>query len=381
MPAPRTFLLLLLPTLFTITHAALANVTIDDSDLSHFTWTEDTDVFPQPTIPWAGISPTSPCGYCSAQPQTAEIHDQTWHDGSNNSAGSFTFQGQAVYIYGISQINSVNISFTMDGTASGFHYYTGSAQFVFNSLFFAATDLTANFNHSVSWVLHATTTSGVTGAGLFDYAVITVDQSQSSSPSPSSSTSPSATAPPSKPKSKSKTGAIVGGVVGGLAFIAALGLIVLVLMRRRRTTASNTPGAGPASRVRSNDVQPFMEQTATSPTSATTPGSVGEKTLDVSWLSPLPSAPTAATESTANLSSMPTSVPTDAASTHALSSSDLNSAPATDSETRTTSTRITGSRSARERELEQRLAELEAQVQQHLTQPPPYVPPPSPSGM
>ncbi|KAF7368622.1 hypothetical protein MVEN_00186100 [Mycena venus] len=203
---------LLLFTIFTITRATLTNVTIDDTDLSYFTWTEDTDVFPQPTIPWAAITPTTPCDYCSAQPQTTDIHNQTWHDGSNNSAGSFTFQGQAVYIYGISQANSVNTSFTMDGNVSAFHYYTGSAQFVFNSLFFSAKDLTPNVNHTVSWVLHATNTSGVTGAGLFDYAVITVDQTQSSSSSPSSSsTSPPSPAPPSK--SKSKAGPIAGGVV------------------------------------------------------------------------------------------------------------------------------------------------------------------------
>ncbi|KAJ7250450.1 hypothetical protein B0H12DRAFT_1120467, partial [Mycena haematopus] len=134
MLAPRPLPLYML-TLFATTRAALTNITIDDSDASHFTWTEDTNVFPQPTIPWAAITPATPCGYCSAQPPTTDIYNQTWHDGSNNSVGSFTFQGQAVYIYGISQVNSVNTTFTIDGgPVSAFHYYTGPAQFVFNSL-------------------------------------------------------------------------------------------------------------------------------------------------------------------------------------------------------------------------------------------------------
>lgn len=97
MAAPRLRPLvphLLICTLLTLStaRAALTNLTIDDSDLSYFTWTEDTGS-PAPTRPWAAISPATPCLYCSAQPQTADIQNQTWHDGSNNSAGSFAFQG------------------------------------------------------------------------------------------------------------------------------------------------------------------------------------------------------------------------------------------------------------------------------------------------
>ncbi|KAJ7241342.1 hypothetical protein B0H12DRAFT_1221557 [Mycena haematopus] len=72
--------------------AVLTNVTIDDSNLSYFTWTEAPGIEPVPAFPWAAIAPGDPCLYCSAQPPTTDIHDQTWHDGSNNSAGSFTFQ-------------------------------------------------------------------------------------------------------------------------------------------------------------------------------------------------------------------------------------------------------------------------------------------------
>jgi hypothetical protein len=89
-----------------------------------------------------------------------------------------------VYIYGIDLTNPANISFSLDGTFSSFHYYAGSAQFTFNALFFSATDLSeGNGNHTVSWVLHATKMNGTTG--LFDYAVITTAQASSSCVVPS----------------------------------------------------------------------------------------------------------------------------------------------------------------------------------------------------
>ncbi|KAJ6564102.1 hypothetical protein B0H19DRAFT_75392 [Mycena capillaripes] len=46
----------------------------DDSDLTHFTWTEDPGDALMPTLPWAAISPTTPCLYCSTQPQTVDIY-------------------------------------------------------------------------------------------------------------------------------------------------------------------------------------------------------------------------------------------------------------------------------------------------------------------
>ncbi|KAF8162147.1 hypothetical protein K438DRAFT_2025554 [Mycena galopus ATCC 62051] len=339
--------------------AALTNLTIDDANLACFTWTEDPGIEPAPTIPWAAISPGDPCLYCSAQPP--DIHDQTWHDGSNNSAGSFTFQGSAVYIYGIDLANPANISFTFDGGVAPYHYYSGTEQFVFNSLFFSTTGLTANVNHTVSWVLHTTKTNGSTG--LFDYAVITVDQSQSSSSAaPSSSSTAAVTLPSSiSTKSKSNTGAIAGGVVGGVLLIALLALGLLLYNRRRRRhgapitgdktqPATRAPRAPPAL----TDVQPFTEQVC-SP-AATTPGSVGEKTLDVSWLNPAPTLP--ATHSTASL-------PTDTAG--------ASDSPAADTTATSTTAPTTTTTTARERVLEERLAQLEAQVQQHLYLPPPYV--------
>ncbi|KAF7290009.1 MYND-type domain-containing protein [Mycena chlorophos] len=81
----------------------------------------------------------------------------TWHDGSNNSEGTFTFQGAAVAIYGIDLDNPANITFTLDGQPAGYHYYDGTAQFVFNSLFYSAAGLALGVNHTVAWELHTTT--------------------------------------------------------------------------------------------------------------------------------------------------------------------------------------------------------------------------------
>ncbi|KAJ7744360.1 hypothetical protein B0H16DRAFT_991298 [Mycena metata] len=280
---PRSSVVLLF-TLFAIPSslATLTNVTIDDTDLSHFTWTQDPNV-PQATIPWAAVSPSTPCGYCSAQPPTTDIQNQTWHDGSNNSAGSLTFQGLAVYVYGIDLDNPANITFELDGSPAPFHYYSGSEQFVFRSLFFFATNLAGNANHTVSWELHATKTNGTTG--LFDYAMVTVDESSSSgTPSGTASGSQSSNAPSANVKSskKSNAGPIAGGVVGGLALLALLTLALCLIRRQRRRRNATAAVVEP---------RPFVEQVA--PATAV---SVGDsKTLDVSWNNPSPSSNLAST--------------------------------------------------------------------------------------
>ncbi|KAJ7627480.1 hypothetical protein FB45DRAFT_1060150 [Roridomyces roridus] len=321
-----TFLILLLaPTL-----AALTNITLDDTNPA-FVWT-DTD--PDVTIPWAAITPESGrCSYCSAQPPTDDIHNQTWHDGNNNSAASLTFQGTAVYIYGIDVQNPANITFTLDGTSAGFHYYNGSSQFIFDSLFFSTENLSDGVNHTVAWVLHSTKTGD---GGLIDYAVVSVDAATSSTPSSSATSTP----PPSTKKSKSKVGPIVGGVVGGIVALALIvALIIFLRLRRRRQPAT-----------KAEPIHPFVD-TAPSPTATTgatagslrTMGAGGEKTLDVSWNNPSPVIP-----------------PTSAPSTVDPGSTDASSIP---------------TRTGREVELESRLALLEAHVNHHMQmEPPPYVP-------
>ncbi|KAJ7751359.1 hypothetical protein B0H16DRAFT_1840573 [Mycena metata] len=261
-----------------------------------------------------------PCGYCSAQPPTTDIQNQTWHDGSNNTAGSLTFQGLAVYIYGIDLENPANITFERKPS---------SVPLLFGLR-----------------ALHATKTNGTTG--LFHYAMVTVDESSASAtPSGSASGSQSSNAANVRSSKKSDAGPIAGGVVGGLALIALAVLALYLIRRQRRKRAATAAVVEP---------RPFVEQVAPA-----TAASLGDsKTLDVSWNNPslLPSsnpastAPptsTAATRSTADLSSVPASQPT-------VSPTEASTG--------------TGPRTEAERALEERLAFLEAQLGQHL--PPPY---------
>ncbi|KAJ7476452.1 hypothetical protein FB451DRAFT_1243255 [Mycena latifolia] len=337
-------------------HAAETNVTIDDSNGAYFSWTEDTGT-PRPTLPWAAITPATPCAYCSAQPQTGDIENKTWHDGTNNSAGALTFQGAAVYLYGIDLANPANISFALDGAPAGFHHYDGAAQFVFRALFFAQQNLDATVNHTLAWVLHATATNGT--VGLIDYAVVTLDAGGSASASNPASTG---TSSPSTSKKKSPAGPIAGGVIGGLALVLLITAAVFFCTRRRRRDASNPL-----------DARPFAGVPAMSEAGGARAG--GEKTLDVSWTHPAPApAPSSVappSESPPSSAVPPSSVSAAPPTVSSLpaSQAQLSSPPVTETQTAplssgaaSTSPPSAPSVSERERALEERLAHLEAQV-------------------
>ncbi|KAK7064667.1 hypothetical protein R3P38DRAFT_54297 [Favolaschia claudopus] len=212
--------------------SATHNVTIDDSDLDHWTFVGS----------YHAVTPTSPCKECLAKPDPGLAFNSTWHDGSLSS-GSFQFQGSAVYIFGIDVVNPANVTFVLaNPNRNGFHYYGGSG-FVYNSLFFSATDLDPTVQHTVTWLMEKS--SGGGSAALLDYAVITVEDASSSSVSggPSSSSSgptnsesaspsPNTNILPSQ-KSKSNAGAIAGAVVGVLALLAILGGLFIFWRRKR----------------------------------------------------------------------------------------------------------------------------------------------------
>jgi hypothetical protein len=88
--------------------------------------------------------------------------------------------------------------------------------------------------------------AAVTPASAPESSSLIASESVSSSlstPSPTSTSAQSASASPSPPppgKSSSHTGAIVGGVVGGVAALALIGLAVLLLLRRRKNHANHT---------------------------------------------------------------------------------------------------------------------------------------------
>ncbi|KAF7318961.1 hypothetical protein HMN09_00231900 [Mycena chlorophos] len=223
--------------------AVLVNITFDDTNSTAFTWAGQ----------WSAITPQTPCPGCFAQPNASLAFNQSWHDGSLVS-GTFSFQGVAVYIFGIDVLDPANISFAMNNPSiSSFHYVNTNGGYIYNSLFFVAQSLDGTVPHTVTWSLERSSIGG--GAALFDYAVVTVDQEVVSTSSSASSTSLSAgsqtsSGASSTPSSASgvgdahtnNTAAIAGGVVGGLVALAALALIFLWCMKRRNRTQALDDG-------------------------------------------------------------------------------------------------------------------------------------------
>ncbi|KAF7350084.1 hypothetical protein MVEN_01310300 [Mycena venus] len=169
-PQSLEIALLLLLTL-TPSHAdaALTNTTIDDTS-SSFSWSGN----------WNAITPTDPCGGCSAKPDPTQTEGGTWHDvgimttKDETATGSFTFQGSAVYIYGIDQANSqADIAFMLDSLTAT-HHYTGSDRFAYRALFFSATELASGQTHTVNWALQKSSASDRDlQEAIFDYTVVT----------------------------------------------------------------------------------------------------------------------------------------------------------------------------------------------------------------
>ncbi|KAJ6564113.1 hypothetical protein B0H19DRAFT_1067704 [Mycena capillaripes] len=252
----------------------------------------------------------------------------------------------AVYIYGIYLSNPANITFTLDGNAAPFHYYAGSEQFVFKSLFFFATALATTANHTVSWILHASKTNvplcitettfrsrlkrhtewysnGTTG--LIDYAVIMADESTvapSGTPAPSQSS-------PSSTESKSKTGPIVGGVVAGSPSSQP---------SSSQWSSCADGGAGLQSPHYCREKERLRKHEQHAQRTYSPSWSRRRRPFDAAWMNPSLNPP-----STTDLSSVLASASVAASSSAVAPSS--TTAP-----------------SARDRELEDRIAQLEAQV-------------------
>ncbi|KAJ7221047.1 hypothetical protein B0H12DRAFT_1152005 [Mycena haematopus] len=162
---------------------AIINTTFDDSS-SSFTFTQGA---------WNTITPSSPCTICSSKPDPSQIYESTWHDGNIRdgapvgTSGSFTFKGSAVYIFGIDQTSiQADIAFTL-GSIQQVHHYTGTVQFVYNALFFSATGLPSDQTQTVEWVLNVADTTITVQAALFDYAIVTSGEDETTPPLSSSS--------------------------------------------------------------------------------------------------------------------------------------------------------------------------------------------------
>jgi len=179
MLSPLVVLTVYALTAFRQAHAALTNITIDDTNSTYWTFVGS----------YNAVTPSTPCSGCVAQPDPTLVFNHTWHDGALRS-GSFVFQGTAVYIYGIDVVDPANITFAMNNpSVTSFHYYSGDG-YIYNSLFFSATNLDPSVQHTVTWLMETSSNGG--GSALFDYAKVTIDQADASSSSASNSKSSSA---------------------------------------------------------------------------------------------------------------------------------------------------------------------------------------------
>ncbi|KAJ7275936.1 hypothetical protein C8J57DRAFT_1505241 [Mycena rebaudengoi] len=213
---------------------------------------------PLPLLQWAEMSHGNPCDFCSAQPQTAFILDQTWHDEP---------QLRHIHLPRSASINPLAVP-TSTSTASTSQTPPTSPSHSTarprrpttmtvstsscSAPFFAAHNLAPNVNHTVGWVVHQTKTNG--SSALFDYAVFTADLSASSSSFPFPTSNPDlnstpyvpcpptliqkstlTTPPRSTPKKKSPSGDVsAGAVIAALAGLGIIATIVFFLLRRQR---------------------------------------------------------------------------------------------------------------------------------------------------
>ncbi|KAJ7047136.1 hypothetical protein C8F04DRAFT_1387605 [Mycena alexandri] len=188
-----------------LANGSLTNTTIDDSNSSFS--------FDGSSGAWNTITPSSPCTICSSTPDHSKVYHGTWHDGNirngapSGTAGSFTFQGSAVYIFGIDQAESQpDIVFTLDSIQQ-VHRYTGSEQFVYDALFFSATGLASDQTHTVNWVFNIANTGVMVQAALFDYAVVTTGSDATTAGSrDTTTTSAGAAAKPTSNSAQSTSG-------------------------------------------------------------------------------------------------------------------------------------------------------------------------------
>ncbi|KAF7308089.1 hypothetical protein MKEN_01171300 [Mycena kentingensis (nom. inval.)] len=161
---------LILPLLTTPTLAATTTTIVDDTSSA---WTFEGE--------WTAVTPSNPCDFCASKPDPTRIQGGSWHDGNfmrgkdevGSSAGSFTFTGTGVKIYGVGKRGSEpNVVFTLGSQTSTYHY-TGTQHFAYQMLFFAASGLSEG-THTVTWVLEANADDdGDLQSVLFDYAEVT----------------------------------------------------------------------------------------------------------------------------------------------------------------------------------------------------------------
>ncbi|KAJ7131708.1 hypothetical protein C8R43DRAFT_657578 [Mycena crocata] len=174
------------------------------------------------TQSWNAVTLSTPCPTCFWQLDASQLYNNSWHDAAESRSASCTFRGSAIYLYGVDVPNGANISFTMNTPAiQAYHHYDGDAA-VYRALLFHASDLEPSTEHTLTWLLTPAADGG--SVGIIDYAIVTqVDSAGSAQTSSAGS-----------PKASPKIRLIVGAVVGGIGTLALLVLISFVLWRRSK---------------------------------------------------------------------------------------------------------------------------------------------------
>ncbi|KAJ7485875.1 hypothetical protein FB451DRAFT_1231325 [Mycena latifolia] len=219
-------------------HALVTNgLIIDDTETPFFTWTGGSS---GSNAPWTAVTPATPCSSCPAPPPPT-AHNGTYHVGRKGSAGSLTFQGSAVALYGINIKDGANISFVLDGALRTTFYYDGTDMYTYHAALFDVEDLAPRDNHTVSWTVDVGSTGG--SLAFFDYAIIAGNAGVLGG-STTMSLTPTQTAQPaiSTTTKRLKSGTIAGIVIGVLPLSVILGMIALHTWRRRRRTAYSARG-------------------------------------------------------------------------------------------------------------------------------------------
>ncbi|KAJ3575895.1 hypothetical protein NP233_g789 [Leucocoprinus birnbaumii] len=237
------FLLPLFLALQPISRAALVNVTVDDSAPDPVTGR---------TISYApagGWQTGNDCNGCTAHPSASSLYKGTWHDSTfNNETGSndvpnqpllahFTFNGTALYIFCVLARSTdhpsglSDMTFYINGTIIGTFTKPapGTDGYDYNVTVFQATSLPPGLHDLAIQNGHI---NGPKSLMLLDAIAYTYDNGTSESGG--------------KRTSSSFLGAVLGGVLGGLAFLILLTFGFLLWRRRRRTQRNQREKTRPA---------------------------------------------------------------------------------------------------------------------------------------
>ncbi|PIL26786.1 hypothetical protein GSI_11122 [Ganoderma sinense ZZ0214-1] len=240
----------------------LVNVTVDDQFGD-----PTTGLFPDYSPndgTWHIGSRSEDCPSCFINPSVlnlTQVYNQTWHDATSSPSAppptiTVRFNGSAVYVFNIlvntlsagTDSTFVNISFSIDGEDVGVFTHSpspepGAPSILYNQLVY--NNATLNDGPHILVM-----TAGNDSLILFDYFIYTTQSTGNDPISESSPTAPTATGTPpssSSHSSESSThsavpiGRIIGGVLGGIAFLGvAIGAFFFSRRRARSGAAAAT---------------------------------------------------------------------------------------------------------------------------------------------